>query len=71
MRARARASWRSMALDLAAIRAAHERIRPHIHRTYGEAVRVSFLPAERRAELERAFRAEMQRLKPIHLDGDA
>jgi adenosine deaminase len=36
-----------------------------------DAVRVSFLPAERRAELERAFRAEMQHLKPIHLDGDA
>jgi adenosine deaminase len=35
-----------------------------------EAVRVSFLPAERRAELEGEFRAEMQRLKQIHLDGE-
>src|SRR3954463_9370707 len=33
MRAPRSASCPSMSLDLAAIRAAHERIRPHIHRT--------------------------------------
>src|SRR3954471_13287563 len=33
MRRGHRASWRSMAFDLATVRAAHERIRPHITRT--------------------------------------
>ncbi|MCC6793177.1 MAG: adenosine deaminase [Thermomicrobiales bacterium] len=35
-----------------------------------DAVRVSFLPEERRAELEREFRAEMQRLRHDNLNGE-
>ena len=33
-----------------------------------DAVRASFLPDERRAELERVFRVQMENLKRIHLD---